>query len=159
MMHDNILTIEGVARDLFEFCLVSQWMVNGDILTFVTKHPEVDRLDLVSTCRISDLGFALTRVQLIGVTRGLDYLHRNGIIQGGLKSVREKSLCCFSSADIPSSQPNILIDVESVPRLSHFGLCSKNSQSFNASNTNHRHTIRYNAPELLDNDEPEIWEG
>ena len=56
-------------------------------------------------------------------------------------------------------QPNILIEVESVPRLSDFGLCSMNSQSFNASNTNHRHTIRYNAPELLDNDEPEIWEG
>lgn len=45
--HTNILTIEGVARHLFEFGMVSKWMENGDLLNYVGKNPEVDRLDLV----------------------------------------------------------------------------------------------------------------
>ena len=46
-MHDNVLTIEGVARDVFEFCMVSQWMENGDLLNHLETNPEANRLDLV----------------------------------------------------------------------------------------------------------------
>ncbi|KAF9646888.1 kinase-like protein [Thelephora ganbajun] len=115
--HPNILSIEGVAPKLFEFCMVSQWMTNGDILGYVTKHPGANRLEL-----------------LIGVTRGLNYLHNNEVIHGDLKS------------------PNILIDASGSPRLSDFGLCSitKNIDSVNASTPNRNCTIRYCAPELLE---------
>ena len=47
MEHPNILSIEGVAPGLFEFCMVSQWMLNGDMLAYVAQHPGVNRLELV----------------------------------------------------------------------------------------------------------------
>jgi hypothetical protein len=46
--HPNILSIEGVASKLFEFCMVSQWMPNGRILEYVGKHPGANRLELAS---------------------------------------------------------------------------------------------------------------
>ncbi|KAF9646793.1 kinase-like protein [Thelephora ganbajun] len=67
--HPNILSIEGMVLELFEFCIVSEWMPNGNILEYITKYPAVDRLEL-----------------LIGATRGLDYLHNNEVIHGDLKS-------------------------------------------------------------------------
>ena len=52
--HENILTIEGVARDLFKFCMVSQWMDNGELLKYAIKNPGVNRLDLVRPNPIHD---------------------------------------------------------------------------------------------------------
>ena len=55
-VHENILAIEGVARDLFQFSMVSRWMENGDLLKYVKANPGVNRLDLVRpNDRISDL--------------------------------------------------------------------------------------------------------
>ncbi|KAF9647956.1 kinase-like protein [Thelephora ganbajun] len=115
--HPNILSIEGVAPKLFKFCVVSQWMPNGGLLGYVTKHPGVNRLEL-----------------LIGVTRGLDYLHDNKIVHGDLKS------------------SNILIDADGCPRLSDFGLRSimKDIDPVNASTPSRGDAARYCAPELLD---------
>jgi hypothetical protein len=50
MNHPNILSIEGVAPELFKFCMVSEWMENGNLLDYVVKHPGVDRLQLVRFC-------------------------------------------------------------------------------------------------------------
>jgi hypothetical protein len=53
--HPNILSIEGVAPKLFEFCMVSQWMPNGNILGYVKKYPGANRLELVKdpdTCEV-----------------------------------------------------------------------------------------------------------
>jgi len=47
MKHPNILSIEGVAPELFEYSMVSQWMPNRDLQWYVTKHPGANRLDLV----------------------------------------------------------------------------------------------------------------
>ncbi|KAF9647762.1 kinase-like protein [Thelephora ganbajun] len=69
MSHPNILSIEGVAPELFKFCMVSQWMERGNILEYVREYPRVDRLEL-----------------LIGVTRGLDHLHNSEIVHGDLNS-------------------------------------------------------------------------
>ncbi|KAF9646900.1 kinase-like protein [Thelephora ganbajun] len=66
--HPNILPIEGVARELFEFCMVSQW-IPGGLMGHVEKCPEANRLEL-----------------LIGVTHGLYYLHGNKIVHGDLRS-------------------------------------------------------------------------
>ncbi|KAF9789407.1 kinase-like domain-containing protein [Thelephora terrestris] len=118
--HENVLTIEGVASNIFEFCMVSEWMKRGNILDHVKADPTANRLEL-----------------LIGVARGLDYLHRNEIVHGDLKSA------------------NILIDEGGSPRLSDFGLCSitKNIETVNASTPNSGVTYRYCAPELLETGE------
>jgi len=47
MSHPNVLSIEGVAPVLFEFCMVSQWMAHGNILSYVEKYTDANRLDLV----------------------------------------------------------------------------------------------------------------
>ena len=47
MKHPNILSIEGVVRSLFEFGMVSQWMDNGDMLSYAIRYPGVNRLGLV----------------------------------------------------------------------------------------------------------------
>ena len=47
--HENIMTVEGVAPELFEFSLVSKWMDNGNMLQFVRAYPHVNRIDLVSS--------------------------------------------------------------------------------------------------------------
>ena len=88
---------------------------------------------------------------MVGVTRGLDYLHGNGVVHGDLKSVSKlHPTTFFGLHDL--SQSNILIDEEGSPRLSDFGLWSitRNIDSVNASTPNHGYTVRYCAPELLD---------
>ena len=92
--------------------------------------------------------------QLIGVTRGLSYLHGNGVVHGDLKSVIEFP----PSFSLDSwwliyclSQSNILVDSKEMPCLSNFGLCSITTkvESPNAPAPCNRRTIRYYAPELL----------
>jgi len=115
--HQNILSIEGVAPELFEYCLVSRWMPNGNMHAYIKHFPAANRLEL-----------------LIGVTRGLEYLHDSEVVHGDLKS------------------GNILIDAEHTPRLTDFGVCSitRNIYSLNASTPKNGCTFRYCAPELLD---------
>ena len=63
-------------------------MPDGSILGYVTKYPGANRLELVSLthCKFNS---ALTGLQLVGVARGLGYLHSNEVVHGDLKSVRE----------------------------------------------------------------------
>ena len=51
MRHPNILSIEGVAPNLFELCMVSPWMENGDILGYIARNPSANRLELVRHTR------------------------------------------------------------------------------------------------------------
>ncbi|KAF9644938.1 kinase-like protein [Thelephora ganbajun] len=107
--------VEGLVLEFPEFRIVSEWMPNGNILGYITKYPAVNRLEL-----------------LIGVTRGLDYLHNNEVIHGGLKS------------------SNILIDAKGNPRFSDFGLFS--IMDTDSAQPDHN-AVRYCAPELLDTKE------
>ena len=95
----------------------------------------------------------LTESQLVGVIRGLSYLHENEVVHGDLKSVIGVSFGLpFNSSRLTCLfQRNILIDDKGSPRLADFGLCSitKNIESVNASTPNHGCTIRWRAPELL----------
>ena len=80
--------------------------------------------------------------QLIGVTRGLSYLHGNGVIHGHLKSVIELSPGFSSDSwqltyHLPQS--DILIGSDGLPRLSNYGLDLREDCA-----------LRYCAPELFD---------
>ena len=87
MEHPNILNIEGVAPHLFPFCMVSDWMENGNMLEYVKNNPDADRFGLVGLTHWR-FGLPLIGSQLLGVTRGLGYLHSNEVVHGDLKGVR-----------------------------------------------------------------------
>lgn len=53
LSHPNVLPVLGISPKLFPLCVVTEWMTNGNITEFTSKHPEVNRLRLV--CPISPL--------------------------------------------------------------------------------------------------------
>jgi len=59
MNHPNVLSIEGVAPELFEFSMVSRWMVHGNILNYMEKYTDVNRLELVGIFHDSMVGSVL----------------------------------------------------------------------------------------------------
>ncbi|KAF9022764.1 kinase-like protein [Hymenopellis radicata] len=50
LRHPNVLPFLGVRDDLFSpsFCLISPWMINGNIMEFLRKHPEHDRFQSIA---------------------------------------------------------------------------------------------------------------
>ena len=47
LSHPNVLPVLGICPKLFPLCIISEWMINGNILDFTSAHPEVNRLRLV----------------------------------------------------------------------------------------------------------------
>ena len=47
MDHKNILTFYGASMNQSQFCMVSPWMENGNVLNYTRKNPEANRLRLV----------------------------------------------------------------------------------------------------------------
>ena len=48
MRHCNVLSVEGVAPQLFELCMVSKWMSQGNMTQYMKNNENVDRMKLVS---------------------------------------------------------------------------------------------------------------
>ena len=53
LSHPNVLPVLGVSPKLFPLCVVTEWMVDGNIMDFTAKHPEVNRLRLVRSVFVS----------------------------------------------------------------------------------------------------------
>ena len=49
LQHDNILPFYGVSTTVAEFCLVFPWYENGNIMDYLTRKPDTNRFDLVSS--------------------------------------------------------------------------------------------------------------
>ncbi|KAF9644327.1 kinase-like protein [Thelephora ganbajun] len=115
LYHPNVLPLLGVTMIKNQFVMVSEWMKNGNINEFVKKNPNANRLEL--------LGDA---------TRGLIYMHDQGIIHGNLRGA------------------NILINNNSRGCLADFGLLTIISDeptvAFTAVGAT---TFQWTSPELL----------
>ena len=48
VFHPNVLPFLGVSEAVFPFCIVSPWLVNGNIVEYVRKQQGANRLHLVS---------------------------------------------------------------------------------------------------------------
>ncbi len=81
----NILPVEGVTPKLSDSCTVSKWTAYGSMPGYIEKCPGVNRLELVGLMHWQS-DFPLTG--LVGVTRGLGYLHDNEVVYGDLETVR-----------------------------------------------------------------------
>ncbi|KAF9781279.1 kinase-like domain-containing protein [Thelephora terrestris] len=68
LSHPNVLPVLGISPKLFPLCIVSEWMVDGNILQFTTQRPEVNRLRLLAEA-----------------ASGLQYLHSMDIVHSDLK--------------------------------------------------------------------------
>ena len=49
LQHCNIVPLYGVSTTVADFCLVSPWYENGNIMEYLKKNPDVGRFGLVST--------------------------------------------------------------------------------------------------------------
>lgn len=97
------------------------------------------------------MNIASPHPQLLGVAKGLDYLHSSNVVHGDLKGVR-RSLCIFSdSYSRRPVQSNIQVDAHGKPRLSDFGLATiaRDTNSLDTATEERDTTIRYSAPEIL----------
>ena len=48
LSHPNVLPVLGTSPKLFPLCIVSEWMINGNIMIFAARYcPEINRLRLV----------------------------------------------------------------------------------------------------------------
>ncbi|KAG6838782.1 hypothetical protein C0991_008494, partial [Blastosporella zonata] len=73
LSHSNILPFIGIHRlndPHRRLCLVSPWMLNGNIHEFLKTRPHLDRTSLI--CDIAS---------------GMEYLHNNGVVHGDLKGL------------------------------------------------------------------------
>ncbi|PBK82470.1 kinase-like protein [Armillaria gallica] len=87
LRHPNILPFLGVSEDLFapRYCLISPWIVNGNIVSYLEVHPDHDRLTSV-----------------VQVAEGVKYLHNHNPpivhadIRGANILVMDDLRCCLA---------------------------------------------------------------
>jgi hypothetical protein len=102
--HPNILPFYGIYRlqDKYNrLSLISPWLANGNINTYLENHPTANRFLLVSKGSRWSSAAAATKekgtvwcfllllcIQVCDLIQGISYLHKEIIIHGDLKGVR-----------------------------------------------------------------------
>lgn len=96
-----ILKFNGVLYHNDMPAIVTPWMPHGNITEYLEKHPDADRLRLVSP-NLPPQGQALAdftprHYQLLDVVKGVGYLHNHNITHGDIKGVSSPTLTKFQS--------------------------------------------------------------
>ncbi|QRV89056.1 Serine/threonine-protein kinase [Ceratobasidium sp. AG-Ba] len=69
LKHDNVMELLGLAQFQNQLAMVSLWMNNGTLLTYIGGNPSVDRHKLC-----------------VDIASGVAYLHENKMVHGDIKS-------------------------------------------------------------------------
>ncbi|TDL25371.1 kinase-like protein [Rickenella mellea] len=123
--HENVLPFYGCCTDAFhpQYALVSPWMKNSDMMSFLKKYPRTDRLGMVR-----------------GVASGLCYLHtrKPHVVHGDLRGAN----VLIDDNGIP-----VIADF-GLARVIDSQATTRRAISFNG-----KGSIRWQAPELLHSEE------
>ncbi|CAE7098430.1 unnamed protein product [Rhizoctonia solani] len=113
--HRNVLTLLGVAENNGQLATISLWIEGGSLSRHIQQSPTTNRCTLI-----------------LGITAGLYYLHKAGIVHGDLKGA------------------NILVSRDEVPLLCDFGssLIENPTIAFAPTNSGVSFTERWAAPEV-----------
>ncbi|KAK0190062.1 kinase-like domain-containing protein [Armillaria mellea] len=122
LRHPNVLPFLGVNKELFtpRYCLVSPWMVNGNIMSYLEAHPDHDRL-----------------ISLVQIAEGMKYL----------QSQSSDSSCRHTRGAFTA---NILVTNDLSCCLADFGLSLfVESQALASSSRMSKGSVRWLAPEYF----------
>lgn len=103
LKHPNVLPLLGVTLGEHRFAMVSEWMENGNINSFIERDRHANGTELVC-CWLIFGPQLMVAIQLVDATNGLMYMHGLRLVHGDLKGV-------FSSL-----QPNSSSSHASLPR-------------------------------------------
>jgi len=103
LRNPNVVRFLGFGSGSPPFSLVYPWMSNGNLSDYSRDHPDVDKLGLVRGYprqrRQLPNDMILIQYQLLGVARGLAYLHQYNLVHGNLTGVSLDSLVPRLRAD------------------------------------------------------------
>ncbi|KAF8596189.1 kinase-like protein [Ceratobasidium sp. AG-I] len=146
-IHPNVQRLMGMILHQERLGMVSLWMDNGNLQQYITKNLDVDRYRLCC-----------------GVATGVAYLHGDIdmascrflyiLVHGDIKAVNTPAisqLFLIVIEAVASTQLNILISHDGVPKLSDFdhSILSESTLAFSATTNVSGGTLRWMAPELL----------
>lgn len=69
--------------------LVSEWIDNGTVTDYLKNNPDYDAVHMVSN--MSSENYIMTKLSFkaLGIAKGLEYLHNQGIVHSDLKAVSD----------------------------------------------------------------------
>ena len=83
--HPNIVPFKGITFEPLQ--LASEWIPGGELKEHIRRNPNANLISLVGLL-VCTSGLHLIHFQLLGVAKGLGYLHSCKLIHGDLKGVR-----------------------------------------------------------------------
>ena len=87
LKHPNVVQCLGAVAGPRQ--IVLDWMQNGEVMDYLRKNPDASRVHLVGFLVFNSEGpcHSTLHKKVLGVTKGLDYLHSRGVIHGDVKPV------------------------------------------------------------------------